>query len=300
MQAARRTTPGSTTPGNITGSMNVAAAPAARRGEPATICFERLPQCGSEQEVKEEADRCVKALGLQWWAFSMRLPLQRDGAPVEWAIDSLPDELRAVRQDVWHNMADKTSSLLQHGIPHTWIVDEAAGDPPPLDERLLQARRRAAALGVTGGICAPVAGSNGATGFLTLAASRPVAKADLLAQRPAALLFSRYLHLACLPFIDEMREALAPRLSEREVECLSWVAMGKTTWEIARLLALSEHTVVFHMRNAQAKLGAVNRQQAIARSMQIGILATNGSVTTVSRRAAGTVPAQRLGAAVTE
>lgn len=57
------------------------------------------------------------------------------------------------------------------------------------------------------------------------------------------------------------------RLTVRERDALSWVAQGKSDWEIAAILGLSETTVRFHVDNARKKLGAVNRAQAVARLM---------------------------------
>jgi DNA-binding CsgD family transcriptional regulator len=54
-------------------------------------------------------------------------------------------------------------------------------------------------------------------------------------------------------------------LTAREREALQWVAEGKSDWEIAMILGLSQTTVRFHVDNARRKLGAVNRAQAVAR-----------------------------------
>lgn len=57
----------------------------------------------------------------------------------------------------------------------------------------------------------------------------------------------------------------AVHLTAREQESLAWVAEGKSDWEIATILGLSETTVRFHVDNARKKLGAVNRAQAVGR-----------------------------------
>ena len=59
----------------------------------------------------------------------------------------------------------------------------------------------------------------------------------------------------------------ALNLTARESDALSWVAEGKSDWEIAVILGLSETTVRFHVDNARKKLGAVNRAQAVARML---------------------------------
>jgi len=51
-------------------------------------------------------------------------------------------------------------------------------------------------------------------------------------------------------------------LNEREIEVLTWVARGKTSAEIARILGLTKRTVDFHTDNARTKLGAATRTEA--------------------------------------
>lgn len=55
-----------------------------------------------------------------------------------------------------------------------------------------------------------------------------------------------------------------PALSQRERDAISYVAEGKTDWEIGTILGVSEATARFHVDNARRKLGAVNRAQAVA------------------------------------
>lgn len=53
-------------------------------------------------------------------------------------------------------------------------------------------------------------------------------------------------------------------LSEREMEVLRWLTTGKTSWEIAQILLISERTVNYHVQNIIRKLDAVNRAHAVA------------------------------------
>lgn len=61
-------------------------------------------------------------------------------------------------------------------------------------------------------------------------------------------------------------------LSKREVECLRWVAAGKTNDEIGMILGLQRTTVRFHIRSASRKLDAVNRDQTLFKAAQLGFL----------------------------
>lgn len=61
-------------------------------------------------------------------------------------------------------------------------------------------------------------------------------------------------------------------LSKREVECLSWAALGKTDCEIGLIISRSRATVRFHIQNASLKLNAVNRCQTLFKAAQLGYI----------------------------
>lgn len=61
-------------------------------------------------------------------------------------------------------------------------------------------------------------------------------------------------------------------LTAREVECLFWACEGKTTWEISQIIGVTERTVVFHLSSATKKLGAANRQHAVAKAIISGLI----------------------------
>ncbi len=60
-------------------------------------------------------------------------------------------------------------------------------------------------------------------------------------------------------------------LTEREVEILQHMALGRTNQEIADELYLSERTVRTHVTNILAKLGLSNRTQAVLYALRQGI-----------------------------
>ena len=61
-------------------------------------------------------------------------------------------------------------------------------------------------------------------------------------------------------------------LSERELECLTWAALGRTDGEIGAIIHRSPTTARFHIDNAVRKLGARNRTQAVAIAAQRGLI----------------------------
>ena len=63
-----------------------------------------------------------------------------------------------------------------------------------------------------------------------------------------------------------------PGLSAREKEVLKWVMAGKSSWDIARILKISQRTVKFHVENIMQKVHAVTRAQAVAISVEEGLI----------------------------
>jgi DNA-binding NarL/FixJ family response regulator len=63
------------------------------------------------------------------------------------------------------------------------------------------------------------------------------------------------------------------RLTEREVQVLTWVARGKSSADIATILEISERTVNFHLDNAMRKAGVATRVQAAVKCVMLGLIA---------------------------
>ncbi|RUM97561.1 helix-turn-helix transcriptional regulator [Pseudaminobacter arsenicus] len=63
-----------------------------------------------------------------------------------------------------------------------------------------------------------------------------------------------------------------PSVSKRELECLKLTANGYTSEEIAKLLKLSVHTANQYLTNTAHKLNAVNRMQAVAKALRLGLI----------------------------
>ena len=56
-------------------------------------------------------------------------------------------------------------------------------------------------------------------------------------------------------------------VSARELDCLKWMAAGKTAWEASVILGISERTVRFHLNAAREKLNCMTTTQAVAKAV---------------------------------
>jgi len=62
-------------------------------------------------------------------------------------------------------------------------------------------------------------------------------------------------------------------LTDRERECLTWAATGKTAAEVAATLCLSQSTIIYHLSKARRKLDAANSRQAITKAISLKLIA---------------------------
>lgn len=64
----------------------------------------------------------------------------------------------------------------------------------------------------------------------------------------------------------------APLLTARQCECLKWVAQGKSSWDISRILCVSENTVNFHLKVVLKKLETSSRVVAVVKALRLGLI----------------------------
>lgn len=63
-----------------------------------------------------------------------------------------------------------------------------------------------------------------------------------------------------------------PALTEREREIFTWIARGKSSADIAGIVAISERTVNFHVDRVMRKLQVATRMQATIACVRLGLI----------------------------
>lgn len=128
----------------------------------------------------------------------------------------------------------------------------------------------AATFGLRSGISVPLHGPDGSFAIMSFAQS---------CEREFHYGTITYLQLAAFHFhlkvtklaISSGREE-GPHLSLREKECLLWIARGKSSWEIGKILGISINTVNFHIKKIKVKLDTSNRTLAALKAIKSGII----------------------------
>ncbi|HEY6599154.1 MAG TPA: autoinducer binding domain-containing protein [Pseudomonadales bacterium] len=130
--------------------------------------------------------------------------------------------------------------------------------------------------GFYGGITVPIHMPRGRTGSVSwYSRDASVDVAAVLAQHGDVLRLAahRFMDLVYAVRVEPENSAEAPlHLSERELECLTWAALGRTDTEIGSVIHRSPTTARFHIDNAVRKLGARNRTQAVAIAARRGLI----------------------------
>ncbi|UFZ01625.1 LuxR family transcriptional regulator [Bradyrhizobium ontarionense] len=129
-----------------------------------------------------------------------------------------------------------------------------------------QVMTRARDFGLNEGFCVPIHYDD-AVGAVSLAGEHPNLAPDA---RGALHLISIFTHsrlraLARSTAVNQQR-----RLSRIEAEVLCWAARGKTAWETARILGVSERNVRWHLEEAQRKLATKNKTATVATALVNG------------------------------
>jgi DNA-binding CsgD family transcriptional regulator len=147
-----------------------------------------------------------------------------------------------------------------------WRESEPAGSVQAKENAIFiqQARRE----GLCSGVSFPIHGARGVWGMLNLSSrdGLPQSRERLEWCMPYGQIVGGYLLEAAIRISAPHDTHLYRQLTKREEECLTWCSEGKTSWEIAKILGISERTVFFHVQNASRKLNASTRTQAVRRA----------------------------------
>ncbi|TGQ31770.1 helix-turn-helix transcriptional regulator [Mesorhizobium sp. M00.F.Ca.ET.220.01.1.1] len=148
-----------------------------------------------------------------------------------------------------------------------WWVDGIAGSRQVF-QSLAWAEEASPLAPGTNGIAFPVHADRGQCGLVVFLGSEIALSDETLCEIHAR-------SFALFAAVARIRPGDAGRtrsMSKRELECLKLTANGNTSEEIAKLLKLSVHTANQYLTQSTQKLNAVNRNQAVAKALRLGLI----------------------------
>ncbi|HET7576255.1 MAG TPA: LuxR family transcriptional regulator [Sphingomicrobium sp.] len=208
-------------------------------------------------------------LGFSHFALAHHVDLRRASTPAI-RIHNYPAELEQYHDDQQLGSRDPVHRACQRtAIGFTWSELPRMVQLTPRDLRVLDA---AARRGIGEGFTVPahVPGElSGSCSFATASGVR--LRADNLAM---AQLVGAFAFQAARQFLRAITPNTAPSLhiSDRERECLIWIARGKTDWEIGSILGISVETVRQYVKHARARFDVVSRSQLVAHALLAGTI----------------------------
>ncbi|MFN3727831.1 MAG: autoinducer binding domain-containing protein [Allosphingosinicella sp.] len=224
---------------------------------------------GKQAELKSVLADITRELGFAHFALSHHVypssssePAMRiHNYPEEW--ERIYDQERLGRTDPVHRACQMTA------VGFAW---SQLPNMIPLTRRDRWMMRAAAKQGLGSGFTVPahVPGEvNGSCSFAT-AKGKPL-PAEHLA---TAQLVGAYAFEAARRLLKRERQRLydPARVSNRERDCLIWVARGKSDSEIATILGISPETVHQYVKSARANYDAVSRSQLVAHALFSGTI----------------------------
>ncbi len=158
-----------------------------------------------------------------------------------------------------------------------WDIDKNPPWKGPLDhvqKMLVDAKWDA---GVRSGVMAPVFGQSHhpfESAVISFSREKPLTNTEKRYLEPWVQVFATYFQSVAPSILlaKPERHQTSVVLSQRERDCLSWAAAGKSTWQIGEVLAISAATVKFHLANAAAKLGTRGRVYSISKAIRMDLI----------------------------
>lgn len=229
----------------------------------------QLTQLSCAQKIEtayEISLNLVKNMGFNFCAFSITSPTTGTHRH-KIILNNYPSEWNTKYQNEHYDAVDP---ILAHccgsEVPILW-QEECYSKTP----RLWQAQKKQ---GLHYGWSQSVHDKNGLCSILSVARTHcPITAYELYKNLGYAMFINRHLHGIIAK--DLPASSLKPpttSLSCREIEVLKYSAVGKTAYEIAIILCVSESTVHFHVKNAIHKLGVNNKIAAVIRAAKAGVI----------------------------
>lgn len=185
------------------------------------------------------------------------------------------DWMRRYEQMAYIEVDPRIILTCKSAIPFVWDQKNVRGRSATSDAFLDDALR----FGIASGVCFMFHGPHNS--HVVVALDSGITENDdirlqaITRNLPDILMFGHYFHEIFMRSMTQM--GATPKvhggpLSNRERECLALAVHGMTTEDIAIKLEIKSRTVQFHFDRIRTKLGASNRQEAIALAVQSGVV----------------------------
>lgn len=185
--------------------------------------------------------------------------------------------LKSNYSDTWRTKYDQNrfgyidptvTHCLSSSVPLVWTDEIFKGD------QAKEFYEEACSYGVRSGIIYPIHGPSGEFGLMSVVSdslTNASFRKDLVHTMPHLSMLKDYAFQSSRKFVDAKITQEKIALTVKELEVMKWTAAGKTSWEVSKILTCSENTINFHLKRIRGKLGVTSKNQAVARSISLGL-----------------------------
>lgn len=233
-----------------------------------------LGDAQTTSDVKHLLDEVTQEISMScytYWAVNVPGRAVRD----PWAITTSLYEWRSEYVEKGYALIDPVVvNAAIHLAPFPWgTKDYLKGLTKSESQVFIDAKKH----GIKYGILVPIHAPGSEFAAISMIAAPMETEEEFITEYPHRSIIlgalAPHIHTALRRILNVQKRTTSTHLlSAREVECLSWVAHGKTFQDIGQILEISRNTVITHVNRAKTKLDVRTSQQAVS------LLITNGII----------------------
>ncbi len=219
---------------------------------------ERLNDANGFAKSEAALEKVLAGFGLENFVFMDAPDIRRGYADFVFCRRVPPGWLEAYTSAKYNTISPALRLARRTSRPFVWADAPYDAEREP---RMVKFLQHMADFDLTKGLVIPVHRVSGRMGIVWFSGPAPEFNAHTIPclQLTGLLAFEHIRQFQAPPY-EQGRGALTAR--EREV--LSWVAAGKTAWEIGEILHIAKRTVDEHVHSVRRKLDAGTRAHAVA------------------------------------
>ncbi|WP_250463647.1 helix-turn-helix transcriptional regulator [Microbulbifer litoralis] len=230
--------------------------------------FTEFSDSFSKEALYKEISIWIRRNGFRYWIYAQGFP----PSPLTkspFVFGNYPDDwIQHYFESDYIHVDPTIQHCRERVTPYIWPPTGQIRKPGKIREFFNEARQFRLLRGIT----FPLHGPGKYRGLFSVALDHFVSERDVSELAPCMMLMGSMVHEKIITILDGDQESSDRQLTPREQECLTWAAIGKSSWEIGKLLKITERTVNFHLGNAGRKLGVASRQSAVAHAVSRGLI----------------------------
>jgi len=232
--------------------------------------IEKFSDLHDPGELKPRLSKELEPIGISAWTYTVIRNCEGCFAPRY--ITTYPEEWTAHYIEKDYVATDPTINAVSGGLrPVLWEELESS---PAMTRRGRKMLQEARSFGLRSGVTMPIHGPG--NGYTVFGASFDRSEKDVASQwheiRSALQLAVLGAHDGALMLWRTASDELGVHLTDRERDCVLWTARGKTTFECATILGLSEDTVRFYLRAVMDKMGVHSKHHAVVKAITMNLI----------------------------